>query len=73
MCEFGDQIKAGKFPVVLYGNATAKSRHMEGLLESCGATFAVSDASREKATEPFAVVDGCFLSAQDLEEVLRAD
>ncbi|GAG22927.1 unnamed protein product, partial [marine sediment metagenome] len=56
MCDFGDQIKARKFPVVLYGNETAKSRHMEGLLESCGATFAVSDASRENASEPFAVV-----------------
>jgi len=73
MCDFGDQIKAGKFPVVLYGNATAESRHMEGLLKSCGATFAVSDASKENAREPFAVVDGCFLSAQDLKEVLRAD
>lgn len=73
MCDFGDQIKAGRFPVVLYANETLKSRRMEGLLESCGATFAVSDASRENASEPFAVVDGCFLSAQDLEKVLGAD
>lgn len=70
MCEFGDQIKTGKLPVVLYGNQTGASRHMENLLQSCGATFAISDASTENSPEPFAVVDGCFLSAKDLEEAL---
>jgi len=73
MCEFGDQIRTGKFPVVLYGNETSTSQQMQNLLQSCGATFTVSDASKENADEPFVVVDGCFLSARDLEEVLRSD
>ena len=70
MGELGDQIKARKFPVVLYADDTPESLRMRVLLESNGAAFSVRDATADLC-RPVAIVDGCLLSVEDLEEVFR--
>ncbi|HUU90924.1 MAG TPA: hypothetical protein VM238_06910 [Phycisphaerae bacterium] len=73
MCDFGDGIRSGKLPAILYTDETQTSDQMRKLLDSCGATYTVSDTSAGDFDSPVVIVDGCFLGIRELQEVLKAD
>ena len=73
MCDFGDGIRSGKLPAILYTDETRTSDQMRTLLDSCGATYTVSDTSAGDFDSPVVVIDGCFLGIQELGEVLKAE
>ena len=71
MCEFGDGIKSGQFPAVVYLDETRESKEVCRLLDSAGATYVVSDAIAHDMRGPVVVVDGCFLGMKELKDVLE--
>jgi hypothetical protein len=70
MCRLGDGLKSGKFPAILYSDGTTISEKVRHWLDIAGANYTVSDAKREFMEGPVLVVDGTFLSPDDIKHVL---
>jgi len=71
MDEFGEQLKSGLLPAVLYADDTLASDEMRGLLDAHGVAYETADAVAEGwGGNPCLIVDGVFLGLQDVRHVL---
>ena len=70
MCKIGERIRSGEFPAILYSDGTELSKSMQNWLEDAGVNYAVLDATVESMDGPVLIVDGTFLSFDDLKGVL---
>ncbi len=73
MGDFGDGIKSGKLPGILYADDTHASKEMRKMLDSCGARYTISDTSAGDFDSPVVIIDGCFLGVRELQNVLKVD
>ncbi len=70
MCSLGEGLRAGQMPAVLYADGTEASKQIEDMLEAAQVAYDIEDATKASLSEPVLVVDGTFLNAERVREVL---
>ncbi len=70
MCKVGEGLRSGQLPAVLYADGTAASKQIEDMLEKADVAYDIEDAAQAALREPVLVVDGTFLNAERVREVL---
>jgi len=70
MCRLGEGLRSGMMPAVLYADGSAASKEIQSMLEQAAVAYDIEDAARARLSEPVLVVDGTFLNAKRVREVL---